>query len=39
MASTENSIEAVERMVRENRRITVDISEALNNRHDSAYSI
>jgi hypothetical protein len=37
---TENNIQAVERMVRENRRITVDdTAETLNISHGSAYSI
>jgi len=37
---TENNIQAVERMVRENRPVTVDdIAEALNISHGSAYSI
>jgi hypothetical protein len=35
----ENSIQAVERTIRENRRITVDdMAEGLNIRHGSAYS-
>jgi transposase len=37
---TENNIQAVERMVQENRRITVDdTAEALNISHGSAHSI
>jgi transposase len=39
-SSTENSIQTIDRMVRENRRITVDdIAQALNISHGSVYSI